>query len=434
MSLVRDSVPLSEWSDMALSAAAGGGLGESWIATAGTEEWQRAVPESYAHAGQTFLHSLEELHGECQIASVDASEMTAKRFLEEFVAVGRPVRIRNALNMSNPAWQRLRPHVFRSSFNLRRVSVGGVPYSGTFNQPKLKMKMNEYMQYMQASTPDDIKEVARAMRERKLDESKRGKPFKKAVRSMERQHPRNQNRNEAAREVRSLNEHNSMLSNKAPPAKVAEWKRLLGWSTEPDHLLHPLYVAEGSIRSLWHSYGVSMPECIHPTRCDTPGFHRVNSGSPVPRSNNDMCPSLIWGQAYQVFLGKPMSGAPIHLHHGAVNLMPFGQKRWFMLPPTESLYTHKQIGRWLREDMPKLENAPLQCTQNAGDAMYVPDLWGHGLVNSRSAIAVAVEFLRSAGEQARHESLIEETEEKVGSSSEIVRTATEMQSRRMHVF
>ena len=34
----------------------------------------------------------------------------------------------------------------------------------------------------------------------------------------------------------------------------------------------------------------------------------------------------------------------------------------------------------------------LECTQYAGDIMYVPTLWGHGTLNIKQSIGVAHEF------------------------------------------
>jgi hypothetical protein len=35
---------------------------------------------------------------------------------------------------------------------------------------------------------------------------------------------------------------------------------------------------------------------------------------------------------------------------------------------------------------------PLECTQNAGDVMFVPTLWGHATLNTMQSIGVAHEF------------------------------------------
>jgi hypothetical protein len=35
---------------------------------------------------------------------------------------------------------------------------------------------------------------------------------------------------------------------------------------------------------------------------------------------------------------------------------------------------------------------PLRCVQQSGDIMFVPDLWGHAVVNHQPSIAVAIEF------------------------------------------
>ena len=36
---------------------------------------------------------------------------------------------------------------------------------------------------------------------------------------------------------------------------------------------------------------------------------------------------------------------------------------------------------------------PLECSQRAGDVMFVPQNWGHGIYNTRQSVGIAVELL-----------------------------------------
>ena len=41
----------------------------------------------------------------------------------------------------------------------------------------------------------------------------------------------------------------------------------------------------------------------------------------------------------------------------------------------------------------------LSCTQRAGDVLYVPCDWGHGVLNVRPSVGVAVEFSWGHGQR-----------------------------------
>jgi ribosomal protein L16 Arg81 hydroxylase len=44
------------------------------------------------------------------------------------------------------------------------------------------------------------------------------------------------------------------------------------------------------------------------------------------------------------------------------------------------------------EEFYEITKGYLECTQHAGDIMYVPSLWGHSTLNTRQSIGVAHEF------------------------------------------
>lgn len=134
------------------------------------------------------------------------------------------------------------------------------------------------------------------------------------------------------------------------------------------------------------------------------------------------------GPKPQFYLGSPGTGAPMHVHKDAWNALIYGQKRWFLLPPALSLYSTVPASEWVQDlarlrqyrtsteskgkssssindeytlfykSFPfsflqdQLDNEILQCTQEAGDVMYVPHGWGHAVLNTQTSIGVAVEF------------------------------------------
>ena len=42
-------------------------------------------------------------------------------------------------------------------------------------------------------------------------------------------------------------------------------------------------------------------------------------------------------------LGKPGTGAPVHFHNGAWNMLFYGRKKWFIFPPFYSIMSKSQV-------------------------------------------------------------------------------------------
>ena len=92
--------------------------------------------------------------------------------------------------------------------------------------------------------------------------------------------------------------------------------------------------------------------------------------------------------------------------------------RRFLFPPGHAFFSLKHVGEWVAEDLPKLRalgvggskegggggggagrpgdmgSRPgmIECVQGPGDLMFVPDMWGHAVLNEEDSIAVAYEF------------------------------------------
>ena len=114
----------------------------------------------------------------------------------------------------------------------------------------------------------------------------------------------------------------------------------------------------------------------------------------------------------QFFLGPAGSGAPVHFHGHAVNVLAYGAKRWFLYPPAAARYSKRAAQPFARdlhaaaaaaaseEAAAKKEREddgasawePLECVQEAGDLMFVPTLWAHGTLNLKQSIGVAYEL------------------------------------------
>jgi hypothetical protein len=112
----------------------------------------------------------------------------------------------------------------------------------------------------------------------------------------------------------------------------------------------------------------------------------------------------------QFFLGPRFSGAPVHYHRAAWNHVVFGAKKWFLFPAPLAFYSTKPVMSWYQQDyFPALQRArasaaedddaerrekpALECTQRAGDVIFIPDHYAHAVINLEDTIGFAPEFI-----------------------------------------
>eukprot|EP01064_Diplonema_japonicum_P028712 TRINITY_DN4473_c0_g4_i1.p1 TRINITY_DN4473_c0_g4~~TRINITY_DN4473_c0_g4_i1.p1 ORF type:complete len:544 (+),score=124.32 TRINITY_DN4473_c0_g4_i1:36-1667(+) len=92
--------------------------------------------------------------------------------------------------------------------------------------------------------------------------------------------------------------------------------------------------------------------------------------------------------------GADGSGSPSHLHQDAINGVCFGKKEWLMWPPAATFLStvpahefYKSVSAWSSDY--------LTVTQHAGDLLYVPEGWGHAVLNVGPTLGVATEYYRA---------------------------------------
>lgn len=129
----------------------------------------------------------------------------------------------------------------------------------------------------------------------------------------------------------------------------------------------------------------------------------------------------------QFYLGSAGTGAPVHFHTHAYNVLVHGRKKWTLLPPRHSLYATEHIQNWLKGDQYKKlkeEGAMLECIQEPGDVLYVPSSWGHGVLNLAESVGYAMEFDFSDGFEgddfAAQNGELGQTADKAGKKTEVV--------------
>ena len=98
----------------------------------------------------------------------------------------------------------------------------------------------------------------------------------------------------------------------------------------------------------------------------------------------------------QFYVGPALSGAPGHFHRSAWNILIYGKKRWFLYPPTEAFYSRQHVWSWWQEQ--SKPTGAMECIQYPGDLVFIPDMWGHAVLNLRESVGLAAEFVYGASE------------------------------------
>jgi len=97
----------------------------------------------------------------------------------------------------------------------------------------------------------------------------------------------------------------------------------------------------------------------------------------------------------QLSVGGAGTGSPPHFHKAAANMLVYGRKRWLLFPPQDALYQKQPIAEWLAagnlEQHRAEGRAVLECEQQAGDMMWIPDYWGHAVYNLDTSVGIAIE-------------------------------------------
>ena len=98
-------------------------------------------------------------------------------------------------------------------------------------------------------------------------------------------------------------------------------------------------------------------------------------------------------KAAQFIMGPEASGAPMHFHVEAFNAAIVGRKRWFLVPPAKNFWSRKPAAAWFADNYKAVRKPVFECVQGPGDIMYVPEGYGHAVLNLEETVAVAAEMI-----------------------------------------
>lgn len=91
----------------------------------------------------------------------------------------------------------------------------------------------------------------------------------------------------------------------------------------------------------------------------------------------------------QLYVGPAGSGAPLHIHKDALNILAAGKKQWYLFTPAQAMYSTVSVRTWVAHVGAA---GALSCEQEAGDAVFVPRGFAHAVFNRETVVGVALEF------------------------------------------
>ncbi|XP_029638189.1 uncharacterized protein LOC115213383 isoform X2 [Octopus sinensis] len=104
------------------------------------------------------------------------------------------------------------------------------------------------------------------------------------------------------------------------------------------------------------------------------------------------------------FLGSTGTGVTFHKHADAWNAVVFGKKRWFLYPPKKAPPGGIPFGftilEWFDTIYPTLDesNKPIECIQEAGEILYLPESYYHSTLNIGDTVAIGIQKKEPATE------------------------------------
>ena len=114
-------------------------------------------------------------------------------------------------------------------------------------------------------------------------------------------------------------------------------------------------------------------------------------------------------------LGDGEAGLPFHSHGDAWLALVFGSKHWFLYPPGTRADSRQPprgqpphgmggVWHWATEVFPTLPLAerPIECTQLAGEVMFVPQGWAHATLNIGETVGVGGQLEWGGDARAAH--------------------------------
>ncbi|CAE8611064.1 unnamed protein product [Polarella glacialis] len=121
-----------------------------------------------------------------------------------------------------------------------------------------------------------------------------------------------------------------------------------------------------------------------------------NTSTASASSSSSSSSWQFWATTLQFGVGDEGSGSPLHFHQDAINILLSGRKRWWLVPPARAAMSRVHpLDALQNASSPEgeLYTQAMVLEQEPGDIMYVPDMWGHAVLNlAKGTVCATAEF------------------------------------------
>ena len=98
-------------------------------------------------------------------------------------------------------------------------------------------------------------------------------------------------------------------------------------------------------------------------------------------------------------LGPQGSGTPMRFSRAAVDLLVRGSRTWLLQAPSEATYSSVHpADATARAPWPWAKETLYACQQEAGDVLFLPDMWARAMLNDAESLGFGVEMETGANE------------------------------------
>ena len=119
----------------------------------------------------------------------------------------------------------------------------------------------------------------------------------------------------------------------------------------------------------------SFPEYVFQHLKVVPATSSLHSIIEIPDLLNQ---DNIYDISPEIYMGSAGTSAPVHFHVNAVNVLPYGRKRWTVLPAKDALHTKEHIKLWHQRKSKGAVKCISRCGSSPcfGQLIYTHAPWG----------------------------------------------------------
>jgi len=106
--------------------------------------------------------------------------------------------------------------------------------------------------------------------------------------------------------------------------------------------------------------------------------------------------SRLRAHSFELNFGPPRSGSSMRFCDHLLDVLVFGERRWFLTPPRYAKVRTGSVIDWFYNEYQNVtyrsDHGVIEVTQRPGEMMYVPAGWGHAVVNTANVVGYGLHF------------------------------------------